>query len=65
MLEPNTQIAITLNAQQWNTVLTQLAEGPYRVVVSLMQSIAQQCEAHNQAPAVTRLRQVDGGGEQP
>lgn len=63
MLDPNSQVSVTLNAQQWNTVLTQLAEGPYRLVASLMQTIAQQCEAHAQTP-VTRLRQVDGG-EQP
>lgn len=62
MLEPNTQVTVTLNAQQWNTVLTQLAEGPYRVVASLMQAIAQQCEAHA-PPAITRLRQVDGGDQ--
>ena len=47
MLEPNAQISVTLNATQWNAVLMQLAEGPYRVVASLMQTIAAQCEAHS------------------
>lgn len=60
-LDPNAQIAITLNAAQWNIVLTQLAEGPYRVVAALMQSIAQQCEAHaeaSQQPSLSHLRAV-------
>ena len=49
MLEPNTQIHIILNAQQWNTVLLQLAEGPYRVVAPLMEAIQRQCQEHDPA----------------
>jgi hypothetical protein len=61
-LEPNAQITVTLSAQNWNSVLTQIAE-TQRHLATLMQSIASQCEAYDQVPAVTRLHPV--GGEQP
>jgi len=44
-VEPNQQISITLEAQQWNTVLQQLAKGPYEVVAPLMQAVATQANA--------------------
>lgn len=47
-IDANTQINVTLNATQWNTVLIQLAEGPYRVVAPLLTAIQQQCMAQDQ-----------------
>ena len=37
MIEPNTSIAITLTAQQWDVVLQQLSAGPYRMVAEIME----------------------------
>jgi hypothetical protein len=48
-IDQNTQISVTLNATQWNMILLQLAEGPYRVVQPLMIAIQQQCMAHENA----------------
>jgi hypothetical protein len=46
MIDSNTMIDISLNAQQWNTVLEQLSTGPYRVVAPLISAIQQQCLKH-------------------
>lgn len=46
--EPNTPILVTLAAVQWETILVQLAEGPYKIVAPLMGAIQQQCMS--QAP---------------
>lgn len=50
MIDPNTQISVTLNANQWNTVLLQLAEGPYNRVAPLLTAIQQQCVAYESDP---------------
>jgi hypothetical protein len=50
-IDQNTQISVTLNATQWNLVLLQLSEGPYRVVQPLMTAIQQQCMAYESTPA--------------
>ena len=52
-IDQNTQIAVTLNASQWNTVLLQLAEGPYRVVQPLLTAIQQQCMTYESLPENT------------
>lgn len=49
-IDQNTQISVTLNATQWNLVLLQLAEGPYRVVQPLLTAIQQQCMAYESTP---------------
>jgi hypothetical protein len=41
-MNPNDQLAVTLEAQQWNVVLATLAEGPFRIVAPLMQEIQRQ-----------------------
>jgi hypothetical protein len=38
----NPKISISLEAQQWQVVCNLLAEGPYRVVASLLQTIQEQ-----------------------
>jgi hypothetical protein len=48
-LQSTTVIKVTLNAEQWNTVLSLLAEtGPYRVVNPLVSAIMQQCLAFDE-----------------
>lgn len=48
-LQPTTNIQVTLNAEQWNTLLSLLGEtGPYRVVNPLVSTIMQQCLAFDE-----------------
>ena len=50
-IEPTAPLSVTLEAQQWNTVLALLAEAPYRVVAPVIQSIGEQVQAAaGQAP---------------
>lgn len=42
-MEPTTVITVTLEAQQWNLVLATLAEGPFRIVAPLIETIQRQC----------------------
>jgi hypothetical protein len=50
-LDPSAKLTITLTAAEWNVVLGQLAEGPYRIVAPLMKSITDQGMAHLPAAA--------------
>jgi hypothetical protein len=47
MIQPNHEIPVTLTAMQWNAVLAQLDEGPHRVMRLLIDSIRDQCMAHD------------------
>ncbi len=49
-MNPSTRLTIELEAQQWNTVLATLADGPFRVVASLIQEIQRQCNEQNPNP---------------
>jgi len=60
MIEPNQRIPVTLDAAQWQTVLIQLGEGPYRVVAPLIQAIAEQCQRHD-TDNVTPFPKEKGG----
>src|SRR5215475_1542976 len=42
-LQPNQVVAVSLEAQQWNVVVGQLMEGPYKVMAPLIGSIIAQC----------------------
>jgi hypothetical protein len=44
-IAPDQPLTVTLPAAQWQTVLTVLAEGPHRVVNSLINEIQRQCMA--------------------
>lgn len=57
-INPTDQLAVTLEAQQWNVVLATLAEGPFRIVASLMQEIQRQLTT----PAMP-LQQKTNGAE--
>jgi hypothetical protein len=52
-LQPTDAIAVTLQAQEWQMVMAQLAEGPYRVVAPLLASIQTQCMARDPERAGT------------
>lgn len=42
-LPPGLPLTVTLSLTQWQTVLTQLGEGPFRIVGPLITEIEQQC----------------------
>jgi len=42
-LQPNQVVAVSLEAQQWNVVVGQLMEGPYKTMAPLIGSIIAQC----------------------
>jgi len=44
-IDPTTPISITLQAQQWNTVLAVLSDQPYRVSAPLIDAITTQANA--------------------
>jgi hypothetical protein len=56
---PNQPFTITLEAQQWNSVLAALSEAPYRVSAPLIQAISQQLQS--QAPQAVPGPQPNGG----
>jgi hypothetical protein len=40
----NLPLAVTLEAQAWNTIMTALGEAPYKLVAPLIQSITEQLQ---------------------
>lgn len=44
-LRPDTDIEVTLNAAQWNTIMSVMAEAPvpHKIVDPLIRAIQQQC----------------------
>jgi hypothetical protein len=50
-IDPTTPISVTLQAQQWNTVLAVLSEQPYRIAASLIEAITTQANAAATATA--------------
>jgi len=48
-LQPNQVVAVSLEAQQWNVVVGQLMEGPYKTMAPLIGSIIAQCAQAQQA----------------
>lgn len=47
MIDNNTMIEVVMTAQQWNAVLTYLAEGPYKLVAPLVNDIQRQCQRYD------------------
>ena len=60
MIEPITPIPVTLRAQEWNTLMALLAEGPYKLAAPLIAAIQQQCMEHD---APMRVSGGANGGE--
>lgn len=52
-VSPNLSISITLEAQEWNTVLEVLAGGPYRLVSQIIQKLATQAQGAASAAETT------------
>jgi hypothetical protein len=61
MLDPNTTLTVTLRAAEWNAIMAQLAEGPYRLVAPLLASIQRQCQGQDADAPGAELR----GGKVP
>lgn len=55
-------ISVTLQAHEWNAVLTALSEGPFRVVAPLIQKINAQAQ---QAADVAGVQAAPALPEQP
>jgi hypothetical protein len=51
-VSPNTPLAVTLEAQQWNGVISALVKAPYELAAPLIQSITQQLQDAANANAV-------------
>lgn len=47
-VSPTTEFSVTLEIQQWNTVLQGMAEAPFKLVAPLVQAISEQLQ--RQAP---------------
>jgi hypothetical protein len=47
-IPPNTQLTVTLDAQQWNGVLAALSDAPYKVAAPLIQAMTEQLQAQAQ-----------------
>jgi hypothetical protein len=45
ILDPTTPVPVTLQAQQWNTVLAVLSDQPYRLSAPLIEAITTQANA--------------------
>lgn len=43
MMNDSDLLTVTLTASEWNAVLTQLAEAPYKAVSALIHKIQDQC----------------------
>jgi hypothetical protein len=49
-MDNNTPIPVTLEAQQWNVVVGQLMEGPYKTMAPLIGLIISQCNPQPAPP---------------
>jgi hypothetical protein len=57
-MNPTDPVTVTLQAQEWNSVLAALIEAPYRIAAPLVQKIGEQ------ARGVTGQAKPPNGGEQ-
>jgi hypothetical protein len=57
MIEPTTQIAVTMSAQQWQAVLYVMGEAPlpHRVTDPLIREVVAQCHAADLPDNVTQF----------
>jgi hypothetical protein len=58
-------LSVTLAAQQWQAVMLVLAEGPYRIVGPLIDSIKQQCMADAMASRQEYIPRRGNGADVP
>ena len=52
-------LTVTLEAQQWNAVMSAIVEAPYRIVAPLVQSITEQLQAQTQQSPATHGNGLD------
>jgi hypothetical protein len=55
-------IAINLTAEQWQTLLQMLGNGPFNIVAPLINTIQQQCMEH--AEPLEQIQRVNGDARQ-
>jgi hypothetical protein len=53
----NAQLSVTLEAQQWNSVIAALAEAPYRIAAPLIQAMTEQLQQNAPGQEVPAVRQ--------
>lgn len=51
------QLSVTLEAQQWNSVIAALAEAPYRIAAPLIQAMTEQLQQNVPGQEVPAVRQ--------
>lgn len=67
-MNPEDTLSVTLTANEWNIVLSHLAEGKFVQVAPLMQKIQQQCVANDPAlmgPIPDPVATLNGAGDAP
>jgi hypothetical protein len=47
MIDPTSLVAVTLRAQEWNTLIALITEAPYKLAAPLIAAIHQQCMEHD------------------
>jgi hypothetical protein len=60
-MNPTDPVSVTLQAQEWNSVLAALMDAPYRIAAPLLKKIGEQARVQTTAPA----NPPANGGEQP
>lgn len=50
VIQATERLSVTLDAQTWNTVMTVLGEGPFRIVSPLIHEIHTQCNQQASTP---------------
>jgi len=55
-IERNKPIEVILTAEQWQSVLNVLGQGPYNVVAQLIENIGRQCMSHAEQRAPERVQ---------
>jgi hypothetical protein len=58
--QPTDPVPVTLQAQEWNTVIGALMDAPYRIAAPLIGKIVAQAQRHD-APIEEKLTQGDPG----
>jgi len=51
-IPPDARLTVTLTAQQWQTVLQVMSEGPFRLVSQIIWQVQSQCMGAAQAEAL-------------
>jgi len=55
-IDRNKPIEVILTAEQWQSVLNVLGQGPYNVVAQLIENIGRQCMSHAEQRTPERVQ---------